>query len=234
MNKIAKAKRDHLLEEYYTKVYGPLLFGGGVQGCGIAMFERAVEAHWTAQSADRILELGAGSGEHLGFVQQLNWDLYVALDLSPNRADSTLLEEAPSRVVTVQGDAQELPFADAAFDRVTSTCLLHHVTDPLAVLLEVRRVLRPGGEFAVVLPTDPGMANRFVKFVATFPRIRRMSGLDPALIYALEHRNHIQGLLTLIRHVFAADRLGLHYGPLLIPSWNANLWVVAHVTRGET
>jgi len=227
----AQQIRNNLLDQYYREVYRPLLFGGGIQGCGISLFEKAVERHWQRSNPTRILELGAGSGEHMPFVAASGWGLYVALDLAPNRAVVPDHHRNRGRVAVVQGDAQELPFGDESFDRVVSTCLLHHVVDPMAVLMEVRRVMQPGAEFSVVLPTDPGMANRLVKVLSTYPRVRRLSDLDPRLVYALEHRNHIGGLISLIKYVFARDVLRIRFGPTRLPSWNANLWVTAHVLR---
>jgi demethylmenaquinone methyltransferase/2-methoxy-6-polyprenyl-1,4-benzoquinol methylase len=57
------------------------------------------------------------------------------------------------------GDATALPFPDNTFDAVTFTYLLRYVDDPAATLVELARVLRPGGalaslEFAV--PGNPG------------------------------------------------------------------------------
>ena len=50
-----------------------------------------------------------------------------------------------------QGYAQELPYADGAFDRVLSSMMLHHLDDPAkaAAVAEVFRVLEPGGMFLV-------------------------------------------------------------------------------------
>lgn len=43
----------------------------------------------------------------------------------------------------------ELPFADASFDAVLAHTLLVHLSDPLKVLKEMRRILKPGGIAAV-------------------------------------------------------------------------------------
>ena len=48
-----------------------------------------------------------------------------------------------------KGDVQQIPFADGSVDLVVSTFSLHHWSDPVAVLDEVDRVLRPGGSFLV-------------------------------------------------------------------------------------
>jgi SAM-dependent methyltransferase len=44
-----------------------------------------------------------------------------------------------------QGRGEDLPYAGAAFDVVLCIGVLHHVPDPLRVLREIVRVLRPGG-----------------------------------------------------------------------------------------
>jgi SAM-dependent methyltransferase len=46
-----------------------------------------------------------------------------------------------------EGDAQNLPFTDAAFDRVVANFALLHVADPERASAEACRVLKPGGKF---------------------------------------------------------------------------------------
>ena len=53
------------------------------------------------------------------------------------------------RVEFVVGDAHELDFPTASFDAVVAHTLVSHVRDPLAVLAEAARVVRPGGSVAV-------------------------------------------------------------------------------------
>ncbi len=62
------------------------------------------------------------------------------------------------RIAFVRGRAEQLPFPDGAFDGVTFTYLLRYVDDPAATLVELARVLRPGGVMAGLefhVPRDP-------------------------------------------------------------------------------
>jgi demethylmenaquinone methyltransferase / 2-methoxy-6-polyprenyl-1,4-benzoquinol methylase len=52
------------------------------------------------------------------------------------------------RIRLVAGRAEQLPFADAAFDALTFTYLLRYVLDPEATLRELARVVKPGGRVA--------------------------------------------------------------------------------------
>lgn len=86
----------------------------------------------------------------------------VGLDQSPamiRRAAATVREAGlEERIRLVLGQAQALPFPDEAFDSVVFTYLLRYVDDPGATLVELARVLRPGGVMAALEfhePRDP-------------------------------------------------------------------------------
>jgi ubiquinone/menaquinone biosynthesis C-methylase UbiE len=53
------------------------------------------------------------------------------------------------RGIWPQGDGHRLPFAEGSFDLVVSSFSLHHWTEPLRVLDEIARVLRPGGRYYI-------------------------------------------------------------------------------------
>jgi SAM-dependent methyltransferase len=66
-----------------------------------------------------------------------------------------LYGEAPpdGLATTVNGDATKLPFADGTFDRIIASEVLEHIPDDRAALVELTRVLRPGGTMAVTVPS---------------------------------------------------------------------------------
>ena len=69
----------------------------------------------------------------------------VALDPSEPMLREGRRRTAGLPVEFVLGLAEELPFADAAFDALTVTYLLRYVDDPGATLAELARVIRPDG-----------------------------------------------------------------------------------------
>jgi ubiquinone/menaquinone biosynthesis C-methylase UbiE len=230
----AKVVRDKILEEYYSEVYQKYLFSKDAQGLGNRYFESALEKFWKEKVPVKVLEIGGGSGEHLPYIGYIPAHSYTSVDIRRKFHDSYLEglnPEFASKVNFVIADAQDLPFADSYFDRVLSTCLLHHVDDVLAVLLEARRVTVTGGEIAFILPTDPGVLNQIVKRLISYPKLRKLSQIRPELFYALDHKNHIGSILELIKYVFSGDSLELHYEPFKLSSWNLNLLVVAKIIK---
>lgn len=89
-------------------------------------------------SSGRILNVGSGyTGRTVASKQLFNIDL-----------DPTVLQEGYS----AGGDAARLPFRSDSFDGAILKDVLEHVTDPVAVLSEVARVVRPEGRIIVTVP----------------------------------------------------------------------------------
>jgi len=53
----------------------------------------------------------------------------------------------------VCGDADKLPFGDESFDATISTFALEHCVNPVRMLHEMRRVVRPGGRIVLLRPS---------------------------------------------------------------------------------
>jgi SAM-dependent methyltransferase len=99
------------------------------------------------------------------------------------------------------GDAERLPFADASFDFVYSWGVIHHSPDTAAAALEILRVLRPGGRFAVMVYHRRSIVGYALWLRYALLRGRPLTGLDT--IYA----NHLESPGTKAYSVAEAERL---------------------------
>jgi ubiquinone/menaquinone biosynthesis C-methylase UbiE len=103
----------------------------------------------------RVLEVGCGTGATLrALVRRADFKgSAIGVDQSPEfiAAARRFAAEEPA-VSGIQfdvGDAHQLDFPDASFDVVFAHTLISHVTDPLAVLMEMVRLVKPGGRLAI-------------------------------------------------------------------------------------
>jgi len=229
-------ERSKILRDYYENYYHKVLCSTGPQSRGIAWLDLKLESFWNSSTYEpkRLLELGFASGEHLSKIYKYPTEQYIGFDIATptsNTYINSMPKEISGKFKFVQGDVHDLPFPDHYFDRIVSTCLLHHLIDPLLAMREIRRVSTPGGEISFAIPTDPGLLNQLIKRLITYPKMRKLGVKNPVLIYALEHRNHVSGILALLRHVFKEDQVDLKFLPFHIKSWNLNFVIIAHITR---
>lgn len=99
--------------------------------------------HIPLPRSGRVLDCGSGPGAYVpGARARLRPDAtLVALDINASRV-AMIDAGAAERIA---GDVQSLPFPDAAFDVVLAMHMLYHVPDLPAAVIELRRILRPGG-----------------------------------------------------------------------------------------
>jgi ubiquinone/menaquinone biosynthesis C-methylase UbiE len=107
---------------------------------------------WVPRAHGNVLEIGVGSGLNLPFYDGAQVTKVTGIDPSAPllaRANRRATD-APFATELVCGHGERLPFESHSFDSAVVTYSLCSVDDPIAVLAEVRRALRPEGELLFV------------------------------------------------------------------------------------
>lgn len=100
-----------------------------------------------AREKGHLLDVGCGDGSFLISMKQLGWNVAgVELD---RKAVSIAREKG---LEIFHGSLGEAKFSNKHFDAITMNHVIEHVSDPVELLKECRRVLKPGGKLVVTTP----------------------------------------------------------------------------------
>lgn len=79
----------------------------------------------------------------------------VGLDFSPQMLNRARRKHSTSRAIFVEGDAMHLQYADGSVDLITAAFGFRNLANYAEGLAEIRRVLRPGGQFGILECNQP-------------------------------------------------------------------------------
>lgn len=105
----------------------------------------------------KILDYGCGPGHDLvGFGTYSNYQYLAGVDIS-----GTSVTEAKSRIslhgisadvmLLQETSDSNLPFEDESFDHIHCSGVLHHTPDPVVILKEMKRILKPNGTINIMV-----------------------------------------------------------------------------------
>jgi SAM-dependent methyltransferase len=117
-----------------------------------------------------LLDVGTGSGGNVAIPAAQRGARVVGLDVTPELFEHARRRAAAADVAVewVEGDAQDLPFEDASFDRVISTFGAMFAPDHHRAAAELVRVCRPGGRIAMVTWANDGFAGELFKLTGAY------------------------------------------------------------------
>jgi len=212
----------------FADVYDESNYASPLQSAVMRASHRLTEKRFQERDHfSKVLEIGAGTGEHLGFVRH-TFDQYVLSDLDAKTlevAKGKLSDKFDNKLLYETQIGEELNYPDDSFDRLIATHVLEHIYQPHLVLKEWRRVVKNGGILSILIPTDPGVAWRLGRHLG--PRKNAISqGIAYDYVMAREHVNSCNNLIALLRHYFPERTEA--WWPFPIPSIDLNLFFVCH------
>jgi SAM-dependent methyltransferase len=117
----------------------------------------------------RLIDVGTGSGGNVAIPAALAGARVVGVDLTPEMFSHARRRAAAAGVEVewVEADAQELPFADASFDRVLSTFGAMFAAEHARAAAELVRVCAPGGRIVMTTWVNDGFAGELFKLTGS-------------------------------------------------------------------
>ena len=132
--------------ESLARVAGQLAFGTDTR-----LLYRAIDSVSELPAGSAVLDIPVGGGVALRGLKPGQGIRYVAADISPDmlrRTERAARERGlDDQVELREADVEQLPFDDGEFDRVLSFAGLHCFPRPRLAVLEIARVVKPGGQF---------------------------------------------------------------------------------------
>ena len=145
------------LPRHYDRVAAALSFGQDPR------WRKAMVEAILARGDQRVLDVATGTGlVAQSLVRRYGCEV-VGLDQSAQMlaaAEARIASDRfwGERISLMRGEAEHLPFEEEEFDHLTFTYLLRYVDDPGATMIELARVLKPGGRIASLeffVPPNP-------------------------------------------------------------------------------
>jgi SAM-dependent methyltransferase len=179
----SRAEQVRLLFDEKAATWSAKYAAEGRLTARLAQFEQCLAHHVPA--GGRVLDLGCGTGDVARAADAAGLRV-TACDISPEMLRRATSGGRGGAVdwVALEPQWRTLPFEPATFDAVVAASVLEYVDQPLAVLTECARVLRPSG---VMLCTVPDLTHpvRWLEWLASravrVPSVRAGTGHWPRL-----------------------------------------------------
>jgi SAM-dependent methyltransferase len=101
----------------------------------------------------RLLDVGCGDGRYLARMRDRGWTT-LGVDFDARAVETARTARGLDARV---GELASHRFADAEFDALTMSHVIEHVFDPVGLLAECRRILKPGGRLVAITPNPQSL-----------------------------------------------------------------------------
>lgn len=141
-------------QDYYA--YQPLIRSTALRTIAKKLLKTQINTHNPEFKAPgRFLDIGCGSGEYLHLMKAAGWDVR---GVEPSLFGASQAQREGLDVV--HGTLHDAKFPANSFDYIRSNHSFEHMPNPAEVLVEIRRILKPGGKLFLGIPNTESVPYR--------------------------------------------------------------------------
>ncbi len=135
-----------------------MAFSSWLKNSPLFAFNQVNRDRWVAWQAARlpagarVLDMGAGSCPYRPMFAHCRYETQDFASLEPGQ-----LRYGGYGSIDYRCDIENVPVADGEFDAILCTEVLEHVREPIKVVLEMARILKPGGRLMLTAPLGSGI-----------------------------------------------------------------------------
>jgi ubiquinone/menaquinone biosynthesis C-methylase UbiE len=147
----------NFIQHHYDGIAGKLTtVSGFLTGHALLAGQVLQPTAFDVSGCKRILDAGCGNGRHCKYLlRRADKDAFIgAFDLSQRMLKRANRRIKSGRVHYVAADLTRLPYPDDFFDAIVCGWVLEHLPDPRPGLVELSRILRPGGKMLLMTTED--------------------------------------------------------------------------------
>lgn len=143
-SEVGGVTRRHVVGPAYQLLRGIL-----ARVTGLINEQKAIRTRYIGdQLPGKLLEIGCGSGDYIALMRTLGWDV-EGVETDPIACQCAREANALS---VHEGTLASADYAVDSFDAIVMNHVIEHVHDPVALLKECYRIVKPGGHVVVVTP----------------------------------------------------------------------------------
>jgi 2-polyprenyl-3-methyl-5-hydroxy-6-metoxy-1,4-benzoquinol methylase len=121
--------------------------------------QRLADMYLDTRASGKLLDVGCGDGSRLARMRELGWQVEGQELDAQAAATAHQFYKLQVRV----GPLEEIGYPSESFDAVTMNHVIEHVYEPIELLSECRRILKPSGRLVVVTPNTESLGHRLFK-----------------------------------------------------------------------
>jgi len=135
-------------------------WAGGKRKTADYLEKKLTEIEALISNKGKLLDIGAGSGAFLAFAQTSGWQV-KGVEVSP---EWIKYAKKNFGIKLFQGELKQASFPSNSFDLVHLNHVFEHVYHPIELLIEIKRILKPGGYLIIEVPQEIYSLSELIQF----------------------------------------------------------------------